>query len=317
MRLLIALIKSKVLFASARLMRILNPKRVLLIGLHVVESIQADVLVEVLKDTMVRLNLSLQNCRGQCHDGAANMAGLRNGVATQIASKEPRAIFVHRYGNALNLTAGDTVKKNKLLRNTLDTTLEISKLLKFSPRRDAMFSALKSQISPETSGFQTLCPTRWTVRGCSLESILENYFVFEMLWEEVKETSSDSEMRARVTGEQATMETFEYLFGLSLGERILKHTDSLSHTIQNPSLTAFEAQDLAKKIIQTLLRIRNDEAYDLFWERMLLLKSEKRKVIQFCCAREDLHILKWVHLKDITLLLPKTFISSTTSNAWT
>ena len=44
---------------------------------------------------MVRLNLSLQNCRGQCYDGAANMAGSRNGVATQIASEEPRAIFVH------------------------------------------------------------------------------------------------------------------------------------------------------------------------------------------------------------------------------
>ena len=112
------------------------------------ESIQADVLVEVLKDTMVRMNLSVKNCHGQCYDGAANMAGSRNGVATQIASEESRVIFVHSYGHALNLAARDTVKKNKLLQNTLDTTLEISKLLKFSPRRDAMFSALKSQISP-------------------------------------------------------------------------------------------------------------------------------------------------------------------------
>ena len=58
-------------------------------GLHVVESIQADVLVEVLKDIMVRLNLSLQNCHGQCYDGTVNMAGSRNGVATQIASEKP------------------------------------------------------------------------------------------------------------------------------------------------------------------------------------------------------------------------------------
>ena len=246
------------------------------IGLHVVESIQADVLVEVLKDTMVRMNLSINNCRGQCYDGAANMCGSRNGVATQIASEEPRATFVHCYGHALNLAAGDTVKKNKVLRNTLDTTLEISKLLKFSPRRDAMFNALKSQTSPETPGFRTLCPTRWTVRGCSLESILENYSVFEMLWEEVRETSTDSETRARVTGVQATMETFEYLFGLTLGQRIFKHTDNLSRTIQNPSLTAFEAQDLAKKTIQTLQRIRNEESYDLFWERMLILKRDKK-----------------------------------------
>ena len=72
------------------------------------------------------------------------------------------------------------------------------------------------------------------------------------------------------------METFEYLFGLSLGERILKHTDNLSGTIRSPSLTAFEAQELAKKTVITLQRIRNEEAYDLFWERMFKLKEEKK-----------------------------------------
>lgn len=63
------------------------------IGLHVVESIQADVLVRVLKDIMVRMNLSVKNCRGQCYDEAAHMAGSRNGVAKQTQSEEARAIF--------------------------------------------------------------------------------------------------------------------------------------------------------------------------------------------------------------------------------
>ena len=37
------------------------------IGLHVVESIQADMLVSMLKDVLLRLNLSINNCRGQCY----------------------------------------------------------------------------------------------------------------------------------------------------------------------------------------------------------------------------------------------------------
>lgn len=81
------------------------------IGLHVVKSIQADELVEGLKDTMVRMNLSLYNCRRQCYDGAANMCGSRNGVATQAASEEPHAIVVHCYGHTLNLAAGDSKKR--------------------------------------------------------------------------------------------------------------------------------------------------------------------------------------------------------------
>ena len=72
------------------------------------------------------MNLSLKNCRGQCYDGASNMKEGKNGVASQIISKEPRAIFTHCYGHALNLAVGDTVKQSKLMRDALNTTHEIS-----------------------------------------------------------------------------------------------------------------------------------------------------------------------------------------------
>ena len=65
------------------------------IGLHIVESIGANVLVGGLKDVLLKLNLSVANCRGQCYDGAANMAGIRTGVATQISEYEWRAILTH------------------------------------------------------------------------------------------------------------------------------------------------------------------------------------------------------------------------------
>ena len=176
--------------------------------------------------------------------------------------------FSHCYGHALNLAASDTVKKNKILRDTLDTAFEISKLLKFSPRRDALFSKLKDEIAPGTPGFRTLCPTRWTVRATSLESILENYLVFQALWEDVKETTTDPEIRARAIGVNATMNRFDFLFGLVLGERLLKHTDNLSRTLQLPTLTASEGQKVAELTCQTLLRIRTGDAFDLFWEKV-------------------------------------------------
>ena len=77
------------------------------------ESIGANVLVGALKDVLLRLNLSVANCRGQCYDGAANMAGIRTGVATQISKYKKRAIFTHCYGHALNLAAADTMSEAK------------------------------------------------------------------------------------------------------------------------------------------------------------------------------------------------------------
>ena len=106
------------------------------VGLYQVDSIDCSSMVKVLKDTMLRLNLAMSNCRGQCYDGAANTAGIWNGVATQICV-EPCATYSHCYGHALNLAASNTVKKNKILCDVLDSVFKITKLLKYSPKRDA------------------------------------------------------------------------------------------------------------------------------------------------------------------------------------
>ena len=244
------------------------------IGLHKVDSIAANVLVSVLKDTLLRLNLKITQCRGQCYDGASNMSGTKSGVAMQIATAESRAVYMHCYGHALNLAVGDTVQQSKLLRDTLDTTGEISKLLKYSPCHDSLFEKLKSEIAPNQPGFRTLCPTRWTVKESSLESVIKNYVVLQQLWEEAKDFASDSESRSRINGVQAQMERFEYLFGLVLGECVLKHTDNLSKTLQSPSLSAAEGQQIAEMTRKTLEHIRSDECFDAFWERVLQVQQE-------------------------------------------
>ena len=95
------------------------------------------------------------------------------------------------YGHALSLAVGDTVRQIPLLRDTLDTTGEISNLLKYSPRRNSMFERLKSEIAPMCPGFRTLCPTRWAVTAASLESVTKNYTVLQQLWDEVKRATTD------------------------------------------------------------------------------------------------------------------------------
>ena len=152
------------------------------VGLYKVDTIKADTIVFVLKDVILRLNLSINLCRGQCYDCAANMAGSRRGAAVQILQEE-KAIFLHCYGHGLNMAASDVVKQNKILRNVLDTTAEISKLLKYTPPRDTLFENLKTQQTPHVPGFRTLCPTRWTIKASSLDSVIDNYEVFQDLWE--------------------------------------------------------------------------------------------------------------------------------------
>lgn len=180
------------------------------IGLYKVEETSVDIITSALSDVLCRMDLQISSCRGQCYDGASNMSGIRRGVATQYLSEEPRALYNHCYGHVLNLAVGDTIKQVKLLRYTLDTFFEISKLFKFSPRCDAAFEALKSQLAPNNPWFRTLCLTRWTVQAASLNSIYQNYNVLKEFWDEARGFSVDSECRTCIIGVQAQMNQFSF-----------------------------------------------------------------------------------------------------------
>ena len=244
------------------------------IGLYSVDKIDAATLVHVIKDTLIRLNLKLADSRGQCYDGAANMCGIRSGVATQLSAIEPRALFTHCYGHSLDLGACDSIKNSKIVKNALDVTYKVCKLLKYSPRRDSLFDKIKKDVCPGTTGFRVLCPTRWTVRAASLSSVIENYAVFQELWLECLDYTKDTETKARILGVEAQMKTFNYLFGVLLGEVILRNTDNLSHTLQHQHLSAAEGQNVASLTVKTLEKIRTDEAFALFWKKAELVRSQ-------------------------------------------
>ena len=133
------------------------------VGLYTVPWTDSNALASIIKDALVRLNLPLSKATGQCYDGAANMSGIRNGIAAQLSKGEAKAVYIHCYGHSLNVAAADTIKSSKVMKPALDTIHEISKLVKYSPHRDVLFEGLKSQLLPDSPGIRTLCAMRWTV----------------------------------------------------------------------------------------------------------------------------------------------------------
>ena len=107
---------------------------------------------------------------------------------------ECRALYTHCYAHALNLAVADTVKQSKVCRDAQDTTFEITRLIKFSQKRNAAFDRIKStseddgHLSP--IGIHTFSHTRWTVRGDAIASILVNYSTLFELWEECLQSST-------------------------------------------------------------------------------------------------------------------------------
>ena len=104
--------------------------------------------------------------------------------------------------------------------------------------------------------------------------MVDNFAVLQELWDVALDVSNDSEARARIGGMEANMKTFDFAFGLVLGQRLLAHTDNLSKSMQSPKMTASEAQHLANLTCQTLLKIRDDTHFDIFWQFVLQFQQK-------------------------------------------
>ena len=111
------------------------------LGFYNVPDIGAESIVSATKDVLLKLQLSLVNCRGKCYDGARNMMGHKIGVAKRIQDLQPKAYPTHCHGHSLSLK--DITKNCKLLSDTMDTAKGILSLIKFSPKRENLLGEIK------------------------------------------------------------------------------------------------------------------------------------------------------------------------------
>ena len=119
----------------------------------------------------MRFGLELRNCRGQAYDDASNMSGRLSGVQARISAQYPKAVYIHCF--CLNLAVQDSSRHIQLVRQTLDVTQELSNLMHFSAKRQALLERMQHDFGNDSPrSLRPLCPTRWTVKH---KTILVNY----------------------------------------------------------------------------------------------------------------------------------------------
>lgn len=64
-------------------------------GFHKTSDTKSETLSKIIHDVLLRFNLNVNDLRGQCFDGAANMSGEIFGVQTRIREIDPIALRTH------------------------------------------------------------------------------------------------------------------------------------------------------------------------------------------------------------------------------
>ena len=243
------------------------------VGLFNPPNTCAPTLSEALKDILVRCNLPLSMCRGQAYDGAAAMQGKRKGLATLIRSECPAAVSVHCFAHCLNLCLQDASRTIPLIRDTFDVVREIEKLILWSPKRKHLFSTqMQSHVTENESGYSVglrrLCPTRWTMRAASMDSVIKYYSVIIDTMEEVHRTTRD-DYGLRANGILAALDKYEVYFGIKLSNLLFGPAEEVSKVLQAKNISLPESLVSINTVKHFYERQRRDEAFDSFFDKVV------------------------------------------------
>ena len=188
----------------------------------------ANTLVTAIGDVLRRCNLPLGMCRGQGYDGAANMQGVRNGVATQIQEEVYTISDPYSLSSTLSPVSFARIwQKVYSLGAALELVKTILKLVKLSQKRSTLFAQNLENYEGGVT-LKPLCPNRWTVRTAAFNASADNG---------IDKRHHTRQYGKRANGVLSSLDEFDSVFGLQLGYLLFGAVEQLSRALQGKETT--------------------------------------------------------------------------------
>lgn len=234
-----------------------------------VERITGKQLADAIIQSLTTWGLSLHHMRGQCYDGASNMAGARSGCNAIIREKAPLAVYHHCAAHRLNLAIVSACKI-AAFRNTESYIGEIARFFQFSAKRQRLLDKAIDSECPATHSkkLKDTCKTRWIQH-------IDSYVVFLELLPAVHitlqamiapanfqnlgtEWNWDAETVMKATGFMYQLESSSFLICFQILLECLTRMRSLTLKLQMRAVDVLYAYKQVNKDLESLKSMREN-----------------------------------------------------------
>lgn len=225
------------------------------------ESLVEDILKQLEKDEM-----ELQDCRSQCFDNAAVMAGHRSGVHQRISEKNNLAVFVNCDNHSLNLVGVHAAKQDTMMVTFFGT---IEALYVFFSRSTQRWEKLKNAVPVVV---KSESETRWSARTEAVKPVnkyLEE--ILQVLQDMIDNENETSETRSDARQLYNRMLSYDFLILLGFWNKVLIRIDRIQKRLQDPSMNFHDAA--------LDLKALRDHFYD---EREVLVSESLEEGVGLC-----------------------------------
>jgi hypothetical protein len=213
------------------------------VGFYETAATDAGTLFKITSDVLTRFELKLENCRGQCFDGASNMAGNISGLQKRISDVQPKALYVHCISHSLSLAFQDSISVIPQCRDAMNQIKDLINFVRESPKRLAWFTSCQDESNWKS--LRPLYPTRWTMRISSIQSVMDNYSDLIHFLEDMS-MSERGDAGSKSSGYLKQLLTFSTFFALKLLLVVFSKSESLAHSLQSPKLSLSQAQSMVE-----------------------------------------------------------------------
>lgn len=213
------------------------------LGFIPISQKDAESLAEVILTQLEKDNMDLQDCRSQCYDNAAVMAGHRSGVHQRITEKNKLALFVNCDNHSLNLVGVHAAKEDTTVVTFFGV---IEALYNFFSRSTQRWEKLKQAV-PVVVKSQS--ETRWSARTEAIKPIRQ--YLDELL--QVLRDMSDSHYETAETRSDALllhkrMLSYDFLILLVFWNKLLTRIDRVQKRLQDPKMNFHDAAEDLKAL---------------------------------------------------------------------
>ena len=238
-------------------------------GLYETSITTNDALITILKDVLLRMQLDINKCRGQCYDGAANVSGHVAGLRSKVLEKESLTLHVHCRAHKLNLAAHDAMNNNEEIRSIMVLVQELTAFIRGSHTRLAWFSHFKDEDEENMSkSLRPFCPTRWTMRFVSIQAITSNYAAIFSWFKEVNAKERNA-TGIKAGGFLKVLKKCKSFFLLEILRMVFTIIEGGSTTLQGIQLSFCKSDKAIKYIRQSVLNARTDARFVCIWQSIL------------------------------------------------
>lgn len=208
-------------------------------------------IAELIKSTLAKYKIPLEDCRGQGYDNGANMKGIYKGVQSRILKENNLALYSPCACHTLNLCGVDAAECCVQAVTFFGNVQKLYNIFSSSPQR---WDILKDKIG---SSLHSTSATRWSARVKAVEPFAAHIPGLVEALEKVQEMNLTAETKADINGLKSYLKSFESILMASIWFKVLSAIENINLVLQARNATLDVEVNNLNSLITDLSELRN------------------------------------------------------------